>query len=215
MDRNTLSHLSAKKWILPGLCGSIFCLATGMLIRTIIGERTSNPPPQSILAQETSGAHTDATLPTFVIHDDLKGIRPIRTITTSYDQIVPVVPNFLVDTTPPKRLAATGSLDIDMWLTRLPESDRSYDSYLVIPTLGIVVPVLQPTIARNATQSTTFDTLDKAFLSGSAIYPDTAPLGAIGNSVIGAHSSFWKTNRSYYKTIFTRLPELHAGDELR
>jgi sortase (surface protein transpeptidase) len=85
----------------------------------------------------------------------------------------------------------------------------------VIPALGIVTPVLQPSVSRTATQATTFAALDRSFLSGAAIYPDTAELGAVGNSVIGAHSSYWKSHRSAYKTIFTKIPELIPGDEIR
>ncbi len=84
----------------------------------------------------------------------------------------------------------------------------------MIPVIGVVVPVLQPAVDRDATLGTIFSVLDKAFLSGAAIYPETASLGTVGNAVIGGHSSFWKTHRSPYKTIFTKLPELVTGDEV-
>lgn len=35
-----------------------------------------------------------------------------------------------------------------------------------------------------------------------------------GNSVIGGHSNYYKNIVSHYKTIFTKIPELIANDEI-
>ncbi len=125
MDQHAINRFSPGKKITIALMASIFGLAMRMFIWTIVDERASVSPPLSPhVPSDAVVANTEATT-VYAISDALKGIiRPIRQSTTSYDQIVPVVRNFLVDTTPPERLIATGSLDIDMRLERVPPSDR-------------------------------------------------------------------------------------------
>ncbi len=133
-----------------------------------------------------------------------------------YTDRVKVVYNNKIDITPVQRAKPSKNIDIKYWKEQvLPFSeDRNYDQYIVIPKLGIITPLIYYTFTGDIE---TFDQkqLNKAFASGVALYPQTAKLGQYGNAIIGGHSSYFKSLPSNYKTIFTTLPELDPGDEVR
>jgi hypothetical protein len=91
-------------------------------------------------------------------------IRPIRISDTTYDNIVAVQPSALLSTKPPARLSATGNTNINYRLQLLPAAERTYTRYMVIPSLGIVTPIIVPQSSRRSTTQEIFATLDTAFL---------------------------------------------------
>ena len=92
--------------------------------------------------------------------------------------------------------------------------ERNYDNYIIIPQLWIIVPLL----SIDPTSSTYKQVLAGGelhwthFTSGAILYPWTPELGQTGNALIGAHSNYYYSDPSYYRTIFTTLPELIKDD---
>ncbi len=115
-----------------------------------------------------------------------------------------------VDTTPIDRFKPSKNFDITYWRDQvLPyEKDRNHDQYIVIPRLWIVVPLVYYTGSPKV--------IKKEFNKGAVLYPEMAKLWEYGNALIGGHSSaIIKKTPKYYRNIFTTLPELDPGDEVR
>ncbi len=79
---------------------------------------------------------------------------------------------------------------------------------LLIPRLSIQVPVLYAPSSRE-------DDIQVLLRSGTVHLQGTALPGQIGNCYIVGHSSDFKNALGDYKTVFSRLPELKIGDEVR
>lgn len=76
---------------------------------------------------------------------------------------------------------------------------------IVIPSIGIDLPVSNPTSANNAV-------LDKALTSSVVRYPGSAMLGQKGNVLIFGHSSHLPVIHNHFYKAFNDLPELTVGD---
>ncbi len=75
---------------------------------------------------------------------------------------------------------------------------------LYIPTLEIRAPII-------FIDSVGEDVFQPAFQRGVVLYPETAPVGAVGNSYIFGHSSDYIFAKGDYKTVFALLPNIEIG----
>ncbi len=89
------------------------------------------------------------------------------------------------------------------------------DNRIVIPKLGLNVPLVQPSTAALLRQDWTQVEADiqKALEDGVVHYPGTARPGQAGNFFVTGHSSYYAWGDGDYKTVFARLHELAVGDE--
>ncbi len=89
-----------------------------------------------------------------------------------------------------------------------------HDDRLIIPKLGINVPIVRPSmdalLAENWPQ---FETdIQTALRDGVVHYPGSARPGQAGNVFVTGHSSYYPTDKGRFKSIFARLGELDLGD---
>lgn len=91
-------------------------------------------------------------------------------------------------------------------LSLLPKQDRTYDHYIVIRRLWMIVPVL--TNSNNNKDFFTSSNTSKLLEWWAVMHPfsDTSPL------IIGGHTSYYKKKKSNYGTIFQSLALLEADD---
>ena len=118
------------------------------------------------------------------------------------------------------RLAGNTSEDLKTWLEVLPEQDRYADTYLVLPSNGLVMPintVLSGSKDENALLNWENIDFNKYLRNGALEYPGTSTndYGQIGNKVIFGHSSYFAHDHGRYKTHFQKIIELNAGEQVR
>ena len=118
------------------------------------------------------------------------------------------------------RLAGNTSEDLKTWLEVLPEQDRYVDTYLVLPSNGLVMPintVLSGSKDENALLNWENIDFNKYLRNGALEYPGTSTndYGQIGNKVIFGHSSYFAHDHGRYKTHFQKIIELNAGEQVR
>lgn len=185
----------------------VFLIWVITTIRGLLGDGKSTAP----LWEKTLPSTQNSTFPP----------NPLRESWLQYTQIVKVVRANNVDTTPPNWLTKSDNEDIHFWLDEvLPYTwEKNYNEYLVIPYIWVVVPLNY--IPQNSEDWKLLaqwkePNWDRYFLSGANVYPWTASIGSnAGNSVIWGHSNYRLDSPWYYKTIFTKLPELTGNDEIR
>ncbi len=94
----------------------------------------------------------------------------------------------------------------------------AYDNRIVIPSLNINAPVIEPTLGLSALEAKDWKSLEDqihgALLKGVVHYPGTAVPGQKGNAFLTGHSSnvFWE--QSLYNTVFALLPKIEIGDDI-
>jgi len=108
--------------------------------------------------------------------------------------------------------------NIKTWLNILPnESDRTYNEYLVIPWIGVVVPVIYTPTAdpryKDIAQGRNLD-VNEFLKQWVHQYPGTSLPGQEGNALIGGHSNFFKNQSTDFTTIFAQLPMLDVNDQV-
>lgn len=118
------------------------------------------------------------------------------------------------------RLAGNTSEELKTWLEVLPEQDRYVDTYLVLPSNGLVMPintVLSGSKDENALLNWENIDFNKYLRNGALEYPGTSTndYGQIGNKVIFGHSSYFAHDHGRYKTHFQKIIELNAGEQVR
>lgn len=118
------------------------------------------------------------------------------------------------------RLAGNTSEELKTWLEVLPEQDRYADTYLVLPSNGLVMPintVLSGSKDENALLNWENIDFNKYLRNGALEYPGTSTndYGQIGNKVIFGHSSYFAHDHGRYKTHFQKIIELNAGEQVR
>lgn len=118
------------------------------------------------------------------------------------------------------RLAGNTSEELKTWLEVLPEQDRYADTYLVLPSNGLVMPintVLSGSKDENALLNWENIDFNKYLRNGALEYPGTSTndYGQIGNKVIFGHSSYFAHDHGRYKTHFQKIIELNLGEQVR
>lgn len=111
--------------------------------------------------------------------------------------------------------------DIDYRKSVLPyPEDRDDDMYLVLPTLGLVTPVVN--VPRDSKDFATMVSgkdinINQYLVEGVMQYPNSGTPGQEWNPVIFGHSNFFKNGAGKYKTIFADLMALDPDitDEMR
>jgi sortase (surface protein transpeptidase) len=96
------------------------------------------------------------------------------------------------------------------------ETDRNDDMYIVLPTLGMISPVVSvPKDSADYTNMAAGKEIDinKYLNEGVMFYPRTGKIGQTGNPVIFGHSNFYKTGKGKYKTIFADIMNMDIGQE--
>ena len=94
----------------------------------------------------------------------------------------------------------------------------STNDRIVIPSLKINAPVVEPSLGLEALKAQDFTTLEEqiheTLLQGVVHYPGTAEPGQKGNAFLTGHSSnvFWEM--SDYNTVFALLPKIEVGADL-
>ncbi len=111
--------------------------------------------------------------------------------------------------------------DIEYWTSILPyQEDRNDDMYIVLPTLGLITPVVfvpeWSTDYKNMIGWKEID-INKYLPEWVMHYPSTWIPGDVANPVIFGHSNFFKAREGKYKSIFADLMNLDASprDEMR
>jgi len=103
-------------------------------------------------------------------------------------------------------------------LAALLPTPTSTNDRIVIPSLNVNAPVVEPTLGLEALKAQDFTTLEdqihETLLKGVVHYPGTAEPGEKGNAFLTGHSSnvFWEM--SPYNTVFALLPKIKVGDDL-
>lgn len=111
--------------------------------------------------------------------------------------------------------------NLDFRLSILPfTGDKHADIYLVIPTLGIITPIIViPETSKDFERMSNGYEIDinSYLVNGVLHYAQTAMPGEEGNMVVFGHSNFYKNKPGNYKTIFADLMALDVwtSDELR
>jgi sortase (surface protein transpeptidase) len=123
-----------------------------------------------------------------------------------------------VDTTPPKRFKPSNTKDLNYWLNVLPfKEDREKESYIVLPSVGIIAPIIYiPEDSNDYKAAKRGESVDmnRYFLGGVSLYPTSALPWNVGNAIIWWHSNYRYKDKSNYRTIFTKMPELNVGQEV-
>lgn len=113
------------------------------------------------------------------------------------------------------------SSDLNYRLSVLPyEEDRNADMYIILPSLGVVTPViLIQSWSADYEKMSKWGEIDinSYLVNGVLHYPQTAFPGEEGNMVIFGHSNFFKNKPGKYKTIFADIMNLDVdpSDEIR
>lgn len=89
------------------------------------------------------------------------------------------------------------------------------DDRIIIPKLGLNVPIVTPSIEALLKQdwAQVETDIQTALEFGVVHYPGTARPGQAGNFFVTGHSSYYPWAAGHYKTVFARLHELNPGDE--
>lgn len=132
---------------------------------------------------------------------------------------VKTILNPKVDTTPPGWFKPSNTEDIDYWLSVLPvKSDAiKYTQFVVAPALWMIAPVVEtPEWSKDYKGLLAWKNIDlnKYFQQWAHLYPWTAPIWWIWNSVIGWHSNYYLSKRTPYTTVFGKIPMLDPKDEV-
>jgi sortase (surface protein transpeptidase) len=106
------------------------------------------------------------------------------------------------------------------WTALLPEQDRAGDLYIVMPTLGMISPVIlvpEDSADYLAMQGGGEIDINKYLVDGVMHYPWTPLPNQEGNIVIFGHSNFYSAQPGRYKTIFADIMNMDAiaEDEIR
>ncbi len=103
-------------------------------------------------------------------------------------------------------------------LAALLPTPASSNDRIVIPSLKVNAPVIEPSLGLEALKAQDFTTLEdqihETLLQGVVHYPGTAEPGQKGNAFLTGHSSnvFWEL--SDYNTVFALLPKIKVGDDI-
>lgn len=87
------------------------------------------------------------------------------------------------------------------------EKNSMEPNYLLIPSLGIQVPVVYS--SENSDKA-----FSKALQNGVVHYPGTALPGELGNSYIFGHSSDYPWKPGNYKTVLALLPKISLNEQI-
>jgi LPXTG-site transpeptidase (sortase) family protein len=94
----------------------------------------------------------------------------------------------------------------------------NYDNRIVIPSINVNAPIVQPKLALEDLQDQNWNALEdkirSSLLNGVVHYPGTAVPGQKGNIFLTAHSSnvFWDT--SEFNSVFALVPRMEEGDDI-
>lgn len=148
--------------------------------------------------------------------------------TSLIDKWIRILKNKYLDTTamyPSETFGVdlrTASRDVNFWKVRMPEEDRDRGTILVIPTIGIVAPVNDLDWSGYEWGKESFAKLmqweviwpNVALRNGVMRYPGSSLPWEVGNSIILWHSSYYKSERWRYKTVFSNVMELDPWEEV-
>ena len=131
--------------------------------------------------------------------------------------------NSLIDTQLPSndvfRLAGSTQENLEHWQQVLPLEDRSSESYIIIPSNGLVMPINNvPEGSGDYSKMISGREIEvNNYLKSWALeYPgsSTNDYGEVGNKVIFGHSSYFKNDNGRYKTHFQKIIELDIGEQI-
>jgi LPXTG-site transpeptidase (sortase) family protein len=123
----------------------------------------------------------------------------------------------ILSTTTASAPSANSATHPDDLAALLPTPASSNDR-IVIPSLKVNAPVIEPSLGLEALKAQDFTTLEEqiqeTLLQGVVHYPGTAEPGQKGNAFLTGHSSnvFWQL--SDYNTVFALLPKIKVGDDI-
>lgn len=116
------------------------------------------------------------------------------------------------------RLAGSTNTDLSYWLQVLDEDEKNLDQYIVIPSNGLVMPIInvdENDPAYNNFLNGITEHFYKYASNGAVELPGYKAnnFGENGNKVIGGHSSWWR-NDARYKTHFQKLIGMETEKEV-
>lgn len=106
---------------------------------------------------------------------------------------------------PAKTVSATATTQFPISLEALESMEDTTPVRILIDKVDIEAALITPA-------STDLAVLDRALLSGAVVYPDSAPLGKIGNILIFGHSSYLPVVKNKAYQTFNELGALAPGD---
>jgi len=107
--------------------------------------------------------------------------------------------------------------DIVYWTEQLPEQDKNANLYIVIPSVGVVTPIIdipEWDKAFSTLVSGKDATLSQYLNNGVLHYPRTPNPGEYGNMVIAGHSSYYTWSPGRYNTVFWPIIALDANKQV-
>lgn len=117
------------------------------------------------------------------------------------------------------RLAGSTETSLDFWKQVLPEVDKNANKYIVIPSVGLVMPI--NSVEKDSRAYNNFingknEDFAKYLETGAVDLTGTSTrgFGEVGNKVLGGHSSYWKHSAGRYKTHFQKIIAMTEGQEI-
>lgn len=134
-----------------------------------------------------------------------------------------IIKNKRVVTTLPKKetfkLAWTFEWELSKWLELLPKVDRNKDTYIILPTQGLIMPI--NTISENSKSWKRYlswknENFTTELQTGAILLPslEKSTFWQFGNKVIWGHSSDLVKNKGRYKTHFQKIIELDQNEQV-
>jgi LPXTG-site transpeptidase (sortase) family protein len=110
------------------------------------------------------------------------------------------------------------TLTPDNGILPLDLSPSTYENRIVIPSIDVNAPIVQPEFGVEALVEGDWDTLEKqirdSLSNGVTHYPGTARPDQDGNFFLTGHSSDYFWNSTEFSTVFALLPRLKVGDDI-
>ncbi|RKW22422.1 sortase [Candidatus Gracilibacteria bacterium] len=114
-------------------------------------------------------------------------------------------------------LAGSKEIDFSFWAKKLDKGEDLKGTFIVIPSQGVVMPLLNLSADDNIFKEY-MDGKDKKLNdkmgNGALLIPvfGEKPFGKNGNKLIGGHSSYFKSRNGKYKTHFQKIIGLKGND---
>ncbi|MBS9784280.1 sortase [Candidatus Gracilibacteria bacterium] len=117
------------------------------------------------------------------------------------------------------RMAGKRTKSLEEWKKVLSPKDQNADKYVILPSQGLIVPVISLKEKNPKFQDFINGKevdINPYLKDGAFEIPGTSvnKYGEPGNKVISGHSSYFKKDNGRYKTHFQKIIEMNVGQEI-